>query len=131
MKNIPYPVHPINQTGECRPQKTLRILENRFKKFDSQKRDDFKYAFLTSTASSYFFNHLSLRCRRKSAIITTNLSFERWSEIFGDTVLTASMVGRLTNRTLYNNHEQKILQGKGNKINDRKMKNTLYYSQPP
>jgi len=27
MKNIPYPVHPINQTGECRPQKTLRILE--------------------------------------------------------------------------------------------------------
>jgi|GEM_PF-5453672 len=131
MKTITYPVHPINQIGECRPQKTLRTLENRFKKIDSERCDNFKYALFNKYGFELFFNHLSLRCRRKSTIIKTNLSFERWSEIFGDTVLTASMVGRLTNRTLYNNHEQKILQGNRNKINDRKMKNTLYASQPP
>ena len=45
------------------------------------------------------FSHLSLRAGRKSTIITTNLSFERWSEIFGDPVLTAAMVDRLTHKT--------------------------------
>ena len=39
-----------------------------------------------------------LRAGRKSTIITTNLSFDRWSEIFGDPVLTAAMVDRLTHK---------------------------------
>ena len=29
---------------------------------------------------------------------TTNLSFERWTELFGDPVLTAAMVDRLTHK---------------------------------
>jgi DNA replication protein DnaC len=44
------------------------------------------------------FSHLSLRAGLKSTIITTNLSFDRWSEIFGDTILTAAMVDRLTHK---------------------------------
>jgi len=44
------------------------------------------------------FSHLSLRAGRKSTIITTNLFFDRWSEIFGDLVLTAAMVDRLTHK---------------------------------
>ena len=44
------------------------------------------------------FSHLSLRAGRKSTIITTNLSFDRLSEIFGDPVLTAAMVDRLTHK---------------------------------
>jgi len=39
-----------------------------------------------------------LRAGRKSTLITTNLSFDRWSEIFGDPVLTAAMVDRLTHK---------------------------------
>ena len=35
---------------------------------------------------------------RKSTIIATNLSFDRWSEIFLDPILTAAMVNRLTHR---------------------------------
>lgn len=99
MKNIPYPVQPLNHIGECRSQKTLRTLENRFEKFDSVICDEFKDAFFDKYSFKLFFNHLSLRCGRKSAIITTNLSFERWSEIFRDIVLTAAMVDRLTHRT--------------------------------
>lgn len=44
------------------------------------------------------FNHLSLRAGRKSTIITTNLGFDRWEEIFGDAVLTAALVDRLTHK---------------------------------
>jgi DNA replication protein DnaC len=41
---------------------------------------------------------LSLRAGKKATIITTNLAFNRWKEIFGDEVLTAAMVDRLTHK---------------------------------
>jgi len=45
------------------------------------------------------FNHLSLRTGIKSTIITSNLSFEKWNEIFGkDPVLTAALLDRLTHK---------------------------------
>jgi len=44
------------------------------------------------------FTHLSLRAGRKATIITTNLSFDRWKEIFHDPVLAAAMVDRLTHK---------------------------------
>jgi len=31
-------------------------------------------------------------------IITTNLTFDRWSEIFGDPVLTVALVDRMTHK---------------------------------
>lgn len=45
------------------------------------------------------FTHLSLRAGRKSTIITTNLSFERWEEVFKDPVMTAAMTDRLTHKS--------------------------------
>lgn len=90
----------LTQIRECRSQKTLRTLENRFEKFDLVICDEFGYISFDKDGAELLFNHLSLRCGRKSTIITTNLSFERWSEIFGDTVLTAAMVDRLTHRAL-------------------------------
>ncbi|PRR80307.1 transposase [Clostridium luticellarii] len=44
------------------------------------------------------FTNLSLRASRKSIIITTNLSFDRWEEVFGDPVITSAMVDRLTHK---------------------------------
>lgn len=88
----------LTQIRECRSQKTLRTLENRFEKFDLVICDEFGYISFDKDGAELLFNHLSLRCGRKSTIITTNLSFERWNEIFGDTVLTAAMVDRLTHR---------------------------------
>jgi DNA replication protein DnaC len=45
------------------------------------------------------FNHLSLRTGIKSTIITSNLSFEKWNDIFGkDAVLTAALLDRLTHK---------------------------------
>jgi DNA replication protein DnaC len=43
--------------------------------------------------------YVGKRCGRKSTIITTNLSFDRWSEIFHDPVVTAAMVDRLTHKS--------------------------------
>jgi DNA replication protein DnaC len=81
MKNIPYPGQPLTQTRERIPQETLRTIENRFEKFDLVTCDEFGYVSFDKDGVELLFNHLSLRCGRKSAIITTNLSFERWGEI--------------------------------------------------
>jgi len=86
----------LTQIRESRSQKMLRVIENRFEKFDLVICDEFGYISFDKEGAELLFSHLSLRCGRKSTIITTNLSFDRWKEIFGDPVLTAAMVDRLT-----------------------------------
>lgn len=57
------------------------------------KRDD-----LPQDGAEALFNHISLRSGRKSTIITTNLTFDRWNEIFVDPILACAMVDRLTHK---------------------------------
>ena len=88
----------LTQLRESRSQRYLRTVENRFEKFDLVICDEFGYISFDKEGAELLFSHLSLRCGRKSTIITTNLSFDRWKEIFGDPVLTAAMVDRLKNK---------------------------------
>jgi len=88
----------ITQIRESRSEKTLRSLEGRFEKYDLVICDEFGYISFDKEGAEMLFSHLSLRAGRKSTMITTNLSFDRWSEIFGDPVLTAAMVDRLTHK---------------------------------
>ncbi len=88
----------ITQIKESRSEKRLRQLENRFEKYDLVICDEFGYISFDKAGAELLFSHLSLRAGLKSTIITTNLSFDRWSEIFGDTILTAAMVDRLTHK---------------------------------
>ena len=88
----------LTQIRESRSEKTLRQLESRFEKYDLVICDEFGYVSFDKQAAEMLFTHLSLRAGRKSTIITTNLAFDRWKEIFGDEVLTAAMVDRLTHK---------------------------------
>ncbi len=88
----------LTQIRESRSEKTLRTLEGRFEKFDLVICDEFGYISFDKQGAELLFSHLSLRTGRKSTIITTNLSFDRWDEIFKDPVLTAAMVDRLTHK---------------------------------
>jgi len=105
----------ITQIKECRSQKTLRTLEARFEKYDLVICDEFGYISFDKEGAEMLFSHLSLRAGRKSTIITTNLSFERWSEIFGDPVLTAAMVDRLTHKAYILNMNGKSYRAKETK----------------
>lgn len=88
----------VTQIKESRSEKTLRQFENRFEKYDLVICDEFGYISFDKEGAELLFSHLSLRASIKSTIITTNLSFDRWTEIFGDTILTAAMVDRLTHK---------------------------------
>ena len=89
----------INQLKEARGQRILRSYELRFEKYDLVIADELGYISFDRQASELLFTHLSLRAGRKSTIITTNLSFDRWDEIFVDPVITAAMVDRLTHKS--------------------------------
>jgi len=88
----------LTQLRESQSERTLRQLELRFEKYDLVICDEFGYVSFDKSGAELLFNHLSLRAGRKSTIITTNLGFDRWEEIFGDAVLTAALVDRLTHK---------------------------------
>ena len=87
----------INQI-KCRSQRTLRAFQNRFEKYDLVIADEMGYISFDKEGAELLFTHLSLRANQKATIITTNLSFERWGEIFQDPVMTAAMIDRLTHQ---------------------------------
>jgi len=89
----------INQLKEARGQSILRSYELRFEKYDLVIADELGYISFDKQGSELLFTHLSLRAGRKSTIITTNLSFDRWEEIFSDPVMTAAMIDRLTHKS--------------------------------
>ena len=89
----------INQLKEARGASTLRSFELRFEKYDLVIADELGYISFDKEGSELLFTNLSLRAGRKSTIITTNLSFDRWDEIFLDPVITAAMIDRLTHKS--------------------------------
>ena len=72
----------INQLRECRSNKTLRMYQNKFDKYDLVILDEFGYISSDKEGAEMLFTNLSIRTGRKSIIVTTNLSFDRWGEVF-------------------------------------------------
>jgi len=89
----------ITLLKETKSQKTLRNFEHRFLKYDLVILDELGYISFDKEGAELLFTNLSLRAGRKSTIITTNLSFERWDEIFQDPIMTAAMTDRLTHKS--------------------------------
>lgn len=58
--------------------------------------DELGYISFDREAADLLFTVLSLRASWKSTIITSNLTFDRWDEIFGDAAITSAIVDRLT-----------------------------------
>jgi len=89
----------LTQIRESHSTRTLRGLELKFEKYDLVICDEFGYISFDKPGAEMLFNHLSLRTGIKSTIITSNLSFDKWNDVFGnDTVLTAALLDRLTHK---------------------------------
>jgi len=89
----------INELKESKSEKKLYTFEKKFEKYDMIVADELGYISFDKEGSELLFTFLSLRAERKSTIITTNLSFDRWNEIFNDAVLTAALIDRLTHKS--------------------------------
>lgn len=89
----------INKLKECRSQRTLLSVERQFEKYDLIILDELGYISFDKEGGELLFNHLSLRAERKSTIITSNLSFEKWNDIFHDPIMTTAIIDRLTHKS--------------------------------
>lgn len=61
--------------------------------------DEVGYVPFNKQASELLFNVISQSYEQQSMIVTSNLEFGRWSEIFGDERLTAALVDRLVHHS--------------------------------
>jgi DNA replication protein DnaC len=97
-------------------------LPERLKKFSGYKLliiDELGYLPISKEGSKLFFQLIDKRYERNSTIITTNINFSQWDEIFGDPMIAGAIVDRLLHhatvltikgksyrlQALYNNEE--------------------------
>ena len=90
---------------ESRSAQTLRSYERQFEKYDLVVADELGYTSFDREGADLLFNNVSLRTNRKSTIITTNLIFERWVEVFGEPTVTSAMADRLAYKAILVNME--------------------------
>ena len=74
---------------------TLGKTLKRLQKLDLLILDEVGYIPFDKTASQLLFNVLSNAYEQQSIIVTSNLEFGRWNEIFRDDRLTAALIDRL------------------------------------
>lgn len=80
---------------EAMSKSQLTIYKRKFEKYDLVILDELGYISFDKEGCEILFNLLSNRTDKKSMIITTNLTFDRWEEIFKDPMLTGAIVDRL------------------------------------
>lgn len=88
----------IIELKEAMSQNQLNTYKRKFEKFDLVILDELGYVSFDKVGCEILFNLLSNRNDKGSIIITTNLTFDRWEEIFKDTMLTGAMVDRLAHK---------------------------------
>jgi len=85
----------IIELKDAMSKSQLSIYKKRFERFDLVILDELGYVSFDKEGCEILFNLLSNRNDKGSIIITTNLTFDRWEEIFKDAMLTGAMVDRL------------------------------------
>jgi DNA replication protein DnaC len=85
----------IIELKEAMSESRLNQYKRKFEKYSTVVLDEMGYVSFDKAGSEILFNLLSNRTDKGSIIITSNLSFDRWNEIFNDQVLTGAIVDRL------------------------------------
>jgi DNA replication protein DnaC len=90
----------VTELKECTSAKKLKSFELRFEKYDLVIADELGYVSFDREGADLLFTNLSLRASQRSTLITSNLTFERWDEVFGDAAITSAIVDRLTYKAI-------------------------------
>jgi DNA replication protein DnaC len=87
-----------NELIEARDEKILARVIKRYASYGLLIVDELGYVPFSKEGAELMFQVLAERHERRSVIITTNLGFGDWTQIFGDPTLTAALLDRVTHK---------------------------------
>ena len=86
----------VNELLEARDDKRLLRVQKQLVKQDLLIVDELGYVPLSKTGAELLFEIFSQRYEQASTLVTSNLPFNEWTEIFGSERLTGALLDRLT-----------------------------------
>lgn len=104
----------IVELKETLSNNQLSNYRRRFEKFDLVILDELGYVSLEKSGCEMLFNLISSRNDKGSIVVTSNLSFDRWEEVFKDPTLTGALIDRLAHKA----HILDISRDKGGRFED-------------
>jgi DNA replication protein DnaC len=88
----------VIELKEAMSRNEITTYKRKFEKYDLVIIDELGYVSFDKQGNEILFNLLSNRNEVGSMIITTNLAFEQWEEVFSDANLTGALVDRLAHK---------------------------------
>jgi len=88
----------IVEIKETMSNNQLSNYRKRFEKYDLVILDELGYVSMDKSGCEMLFNLISSRNDKGSIIVTSNLTFDRWEEIFKDPTLTGALIDRLAHK---------------------------------
>lgn len=89
----------IVELKETQSERKLHRFKSKINNYDLIILDELGYISFDKEGAELLFNLISSRCEKLATIFTTNLSFDRWDEIFHDPIITAAIVDRITHKS--------------------------------
>jgi DNA replication protein DnaC len=113
----------VRTLTEARDERSVTLLHRRLKRADLLILDELGFVPFERAGGELLFDLLSERHEVRSTLVTTNLSFGEWVQVFGDEKLTTALLDRL-------GHHAHVLTTRGSSYRTRKRKKTSEEEQP-